>query len=54
MKESYETPTAEKLEFNYAEVVTASAQGCRNGTSFTHNGANCISNVLTWAVNNQG
>lgn len=54
MKQTYEKPTAEKLEFDYNEVVTASAVGCRNGHLFTNDGEFCYVNELTWSVNNQG
>ncbi|MBR3428751.1 MAG: hypothetical protein IKG87_01505 [Clostridia bacterium] len=32
MKKEYEAPKAEKVEFNYSEVVVAS--GCRNQTHY--------------------
>ncbi|MBR6707728.1 MAG: hypothetical protein IKI84_13795 [Clostridia bacterium] len=42
MKRDYETPTAEKLEFNYTDVVTASgyvtSQGTAEGCNIMPNG----------------
>ena len=36
MKKEYETPTAEKMEFDYSEIVVAS--GCINGRYESHEG----------------
>ena len=35
MKKNYESPKAEKMEFNYSETVVASGTKCRNETHYT-------------------
>ncbi len=35
MKKSYESPKAEKMEFNYSEAVVASSITCKNETHYT-------------------
>ena len=57
MKKEYESPKAEKMEFNYSETVVAS-NGCGNQHTVTdtfEEGANCSSRVLpgTYYVSNQ-
>lgn len=43
MKKEYESPKAEKLEFNYADTVTASGGKCSGGIyrMYTHGYDNC-------------
>ena len=43
MKKVYETPKAEKLDFDYTETVTASQGGCSGGIyrMFVENYTNC-------------
>ena len=45
MKKTYETPKAEKLEFDYSNTVAASGarSGCSGGIyrAFTHGYSNC-------------
>ena len=40
MKKDYESPKAEKMEFDYSEVVVASGQ-CKTGGDYSEYGANC-------------
>ena len=35
MKKSYNSPKAEKMEFNYTEAVVASTITCKNETTYT-------------------
>ena len=53
MKKAYESPKAEKMNFDYSETVVASAAKCRNETHYTDGndqGAYCTITVTYHAV----
>lgn len=49
MKKEYESPKAEKMEFNYSETVVASGTGCNFFITLTevHEGCN-MKEVTHW------
>ena len=47
MKKEYDSPKAEKVEFDYAEVVVASNQ-CRTGGEYSEVGAGCNTSHSEW------
>lgn len=53
MKQSYSTPTAEKLDFNYTETVTASDLGV-TGTVYSDMVANCGQSVAQYNRKSNG
>ena len=48
MKKDYEAPKAEKMDFNYEEVVVASTSNCRTGGEYSEWGDDCHSNTSSW------
>ncbi len=53
MKKEYESPKAEKMEFNYSETVVASGTGCGwRITKGDYNYVGCEENTYqTWSAN---
>ena len=48
MKKEYVTPTAEKMEFDYTNVVVASGDNCRTGGEYSETGLGCKENWSQW------
>ena len=57
MKKNYESPKAEKMEFNYSETVVARSGGCGNkhevGDQFPENYCSSTSYPETYYVSNE-
>ena len=48
MKQEYITPTAEKMEFDYTNVVVASGGNCRTGGEYSDYGTDCHEHTAQW------
>ena len=53
MKQLYETPKAEKLEFDYTDAVTASG-GRIGGSMYSENARNCAERITTFRGGDNG
>ena len=46
----YSTPVAEKVEFNYQDVIVTSGNQCHTGGEYSDEGIGCTENQTVWAA----